>query len=72
MDGVKRIDSPKHYNGRDRHHINYITMHTGSPAGVDNVFTNLTSQASAHYGIGADGTIHQYVKRKNHGQYYMD
>jgi hypothetical protein len=33
----------------------------GYLAGTDSVFANPTSQASAHYGIGADGTIHQYV-----------
>ena len=33
----------------------------GRLAGTDAVFSRSTSQTSAHYGIGADGTIHQYV-----------
>lgn len=63
MDGVKWIGSPNHYNGREGHHVTHITLHimAGYLAGTDSVFTNPASQASAHYGIGADGTIHQYV-----------
>lgn len=34
----------------------------GSLAGTDGWFNNPASQVSAHYGIGLDGTIHQYVK----------
>lgn len=64
MDGVKWIGSPNHYNGREGHHVTHITLHimAGYLAGTDSVFTNPASQASAHYGIGADGTIHQYVR----------
>lgn len=40
----------------------------GHLAGTDSVFLNANSQASAHYGIGADGTIHQYVS-ENDGSY---
>lgn len=63
MDGVKWIGSPNHYNGRGGYHVTHITLHimAGYLAGTDSVFTNPASQASAHYGISADGTIHQYV-----------
>lgn len=33
----------------------------GFLAGTDATFLNASSQASAHYGIGSSGTIHQYV-----------
>lgn len=63
MDNVIWVGSPNHYNGRGGHHVTHITLHimAGYLAGTDSVFTNPASQASAHYGIGADGTIHQYV-----------
>lgn len=37
----------------------------GYLAGTDSTFANSASQASAHYGIGADGTIHQYVSERD-------
>lgn len=37
----------------------------GYLAGTDTVFTNPATQASAHYGIGSDGTIHQYVSESD-------
>lgn len=63
MDGVKWIGSPNHYNGRNGYTVTHITLHimVGRLAGTDSVFLNTGSQASAHYGIGADGAIHQYV-----------
>lgn len=33
----------------------------GSLAGTDSWFNNLASEVSAHYGVGLDGAIHQYV-----------
>lgn len=70
MDGVKWIGSPNHYNGRNGYSVTHITLHimVGHLAGTDSVFLNAGSQASAHYGIGADGTIHQYVS-ENDGSY---
>lgn len=67
MDGVKQIGSPNHYNGRNGYAVTHITLHimVGHLAGTDSVFLNASSQASAHYGIGADGTIHQYVSESN-------
>ena len=63
MDNMKWVGSPNHYNGRNGYQVTHITLHimAGYLAGTDSVFTNPASQASAHYGIGADGTIHQYV-----------
>nr|DAG14874.1 MAG TPA: N-acetylmuramoyl-L-alanine amidase [Caudoviricetes sp.] len=63
MDNIVWVGSPNHYNGRGGYHVTHITLHimAGYLAGTDSVFANPTSQASAHYGIGADGTIHQYV-----------
>lgn len=63
MDGVKWIGSPNHYNGRNGYAVTHITLHimVGHLAGTDSVFLNPDSQASAHYGIGANGSVHQYV-----------
>lgn len=70
MNGVKWIGSPNHYHGRNGHAVTHITLHimVGHLAGTDSVFLNPGSQASAHYGIGADGAIHQYVS-ENDGSY---
>lgn len=67
MDGVKWIGSPNHYNGRNGHAVTHITLHimVGHLAGTDSAFLNPGSQASAHYGIGADGAIHQYVSESD-------
>lgn len=63
MDNVKWIGSPNHYNGRNGYAVTHITLHimVGHLAGTDSVFLNPGSQASAHYGIGANGSVHQYV-----------
>lgn len=34
----------------------------GTLAGSDSWFANPASQVSAHYGVGLDGTTHQYVR----------
>ena len=67
MDGIAWIGSPNHYDGRNGYAITHITLHimVGHLAGTDSVFKNSGSQASAHYGIGADGTIHQYVSEND-------
>lgn len=67
MDGIIWIGSPNHYDGREGHSVTHITLHimAGYLAGTDTVFTNPASQASAHYGIGSDGTIHQYVSESD-------
>lgn len=62
MNGITWIGSPNHYNGRDGYHVDHITLHimVGRLTGTDSVFQHL-SGASAHYGIGGNGEIHQYV-----------
>lgn len=66
MDNITWIGSPNHYNGRNGLAITHITLHimVGRLAGTDSVFQH-PSGASAHYGIGADGTIHQYVSEND-------
>nr|UWG27300.1 MAG: N-acetylmuramoyl-L-alanine amidase [Bacteriophage sp.] len=66
MDNITWIGSPNHYQGRNGHAITHITLHimVGHLTGTDNVFQH-PGGASAHYGIGADGTIHQYVNEKD-------
>lgn len=60
---IKWIGSPNHYTGRNGYQVTHITLHimAGFLAGTDATFLNTSSQASAHYGIGSSGTIHQYV-----------
>lgn len=59
--------SPNYTAGRSGHRIDHITLHimAGYLAGTDATFANPAVQTSAHYGIGADGSIHQYVDEKN-------
>lgn len=66
MDNIIWKGSPNHYNGRNGHEITHITLHimVGHLTGTDSVF-NHPGGASAHYGIGADGTIHQYVNEND-------
>lgn len=60
---IKWIGSPNHYSGRNGYQVTHITLHimAGFLAGTDATFLNSSSQASAHYGIGSRGEIHQYV-----------
>lgn len=67
MNGIAWIGSPNHYNGRNGYHVDHITLHimVGYLTSTDNFFQLPASAASAHYGIGGDGTIHQYVDEGN-------
>lgn len=67
MDGIIWKGSPNHYTGRQGYGVTHITLHimVGYLAGTDSTFANSASQASAHYGIGAAGTIHQYVSERD-------
>lgn len=67
MDGIIWKGSPNHSTGRQGYTVTHITLHimVGYLAGTDATFANSASQASAHYGIGADGTIHQYVSERD-------
>lgn len=66
MNNITWIGSPNHYDGRNGYTITHITLHimVGHLAGTDNTFKH-PGGASAHYGIGADGTIHQYVNEND-------
>lgn len=66
MDNITWIGSPNHYQGRNGYHITHITLHimVGHLTGTDSVFSR-PNGASAHYGIGADGTVHQYVNEND-------
>lgn len=67
MDGIIWKGSPNHYTGRQGYGITHITLHimVGYLAGTDATFANSASQASAHYGIGSTGEIHQYVSERD-------
>lgn len=67
MNGIAWIGSPNHYNGRNGYHVDHITLHimVGRLTGTDSVFQSSESEVSAHYGIGGNGTIHQYVDESN-------
>ncbi|KFF31639.1 N-acetylmuramoyl-L-alanine amidase [Bifidobacterium bombi] len=64
---VQWVGSPNHYQGRCGYSVTHITLHimVGRLTGTDSVFAGQASQTSAHYGIGADGTIHQYVSESD-------
>ena len=67
MDGIVWKGSPNHYTGRQGFGVTHITLHimVGYLAGTDSTFANSDSQASAHYGIGSTGEIHQYVSERD-------
>lgn len=67
MDGIIWKGSPNHYTGRQGYGVTHITLHimVGYLAGTDSTFANSASQASAHYGIGSSGEIHQYVSERD-------
>ena len=64
---IRQVPSPNHYNGRNGYRVTHITLHimVGRLSGTDAVFQRPSSQASAHYGIGGTGEIHQYVSEAN-------
>ena len=66
MNGIAWIGSPNHYNGRNGYHVDHITLHimVGTLIGTDSVFQR-AGGASAHYGIGGNGEIHQYVNESD-------
>lgn len=66
MSDIKWVGSPNHYDGRNGYAISHITLHimVGTLAGTDSVFQR-AGGASAHYGIGGGGEIHQYVSESD-------
>lgn len=62
--GIVWIGSPNFVAGRSGFRPVAIVDHImeGTLAGSDSWFRNPAAQVSAHFGIGRDGTIHQYVR----------
>lgn len=65
MDGIQWIGSPNYTPGRSG--VTHITLHimAGGLGGTDATFQNTELATSATYGIGADGSIHQYVHEED-------
>ena len=57
------VGSPNHSSSRSGQTVQYITLHimAGYLAGTDSTFQRSNAKASSTYGVGGDGTIHQYV-----------
>jgi N-acetyl-anhydromuramyl-L-alanine amidase AmpD len=56
--------SPNFWSGRGGYRTLAIVIHTtsGRLAAVDSWFANPASEVSAHFAVGVDGTVHQYVR----------
>ncbi|MFA5030192.1 MAG: peptidoglycan recognition family protein [Patescibacteria group bacterium] len=71
MAELKKIwkGSPNFWQGRKGCKPEAIVIHImdGTLPGTDSWFNNLASQVSAHYGIGKNGEVHQYVKEEDTG-----
>lgn len=61
------IGTPNYTPGRGGRKVDHITLHimAGYLAGTDATFQDTSRGTSATYGIGADGTIHQYVRESD-------
>ena len=59
--------SPNFWSGRKGYRPEAVVIHTmdGTLVGTDSWFANTTSQVSAHYGIGKNGEVHQYVQESD-------
>jgi N-acetylmuramoyl-L-alanine amidase len=59
----KKIKSPNQTKGRRTFRPEAIVIHImeGTLAGTDSWFANPASKVSAHFGIGKNGELHQYV-----------
>lgn len=67
MDNIIWKGSPNFWRGREGHKPELIVIHimAGTLKGTDAWFNNPKSQVSAHYGIGKNGEVHQYVKEED-------
>jgi N-acetylmuramoyl-L-alanine amidase len=63
MPTIQWIGSPNFTQGRQGHKVIGICDHIecGTEAGTESWFRNPAAQVSAHFSIGRDGSIHQYV-----------
>lgn len=61
------IGTPNYTSGRGGQKIDHITLHimAGYLAGTDSTFQDTSRGTSATYGIGSDGTVHQYVREQD-------
>lgn len=61
--GSPNFGYPPGAHGRQGHKVVAVVQHImqGTLSGTDSWFKNAASGASAHFGVGKDGTIHQYV-----------
>lgn len=59
--------SPNFWSGRKGYRPEAVVIHImdGTLVGTDSWFANTTSQVSAHYGIGKNGEVHQYVQESD-------
>jgi len=59
--------SPNFWSGRKGYKPEAIVIHImdGTLVGTDAWFANSESQVSAHFGIGKNGEVHQYVKEED-------
>lgn len=59
--------SPNFWQGRKGYRPEAVVIHImdGTLAGTDRWFANPASQVSAHFGIGKNGEVHQYVKEED-------
>lgn len=59
--------SPNFWIGRKGYRPEAVVIHImdGTLIGTDSWFGNTTSQVSAHYGIGKNGEVHQYVQESD-------
>ena len=62
---IKKL-SPN-FGSRNGFNPEFVVVHimAGTLLGTDTWFASTASQVSAHYGIGFNGEIHQYVEEKN-------
>ncbi|HTA26950.1 MAG TPA: peptidoglycan recognition family protein [Bacteroidia bacterium] len=58
---------PNFISGRKQYKPEAIVIHImeGTLAGTDSWFGNIQSKVSAHYGVGRNGEVHQYVDENN-------
>ncbi|WP_018616624.1 N-acetylmuramoyl-L-alanine amidase [Segetibacter koreensis] len=61
------MPSPNHTSGRKKYRPEAVVIHImeGTLSGTDSWFRDPHSKVSAHYGIGKNGEIHQYVPEMN-------
>ncbi len=64
---IINIPSPNFTPGRKIYRPEAVVIHImeGTLAGTDSWFKSRVSQVSAHYGIGKNGDVHQYVAETN-------